>query len=61
MAKKRMLAGPVPAPIDDDAYAAILTGVTGLLESARQATARAVHSPFAAPGHAPLAREGLRS
>ena len=56
-----MPVGPVPAPIDDDAYAAILTGVTGLLESARQAAARAVHSPFAALGIAPLAREGFRS
>jgi hypothetical protein len=37
-------AEPGPAAIDDDAYAAILAGVTELLESARHLAARAVNS-----------------
>src|SRR5262245_27251432 len=44
MAKKRTPAEPVPATIDDDAYSAILAGVTELLEAARHAAARAVNS-----------------
>lgn len=48
MAKKRTPAEPVPATIDDDAYAAVLAGVTELLESARHAAARAVNSTMTA-------------
>ncbi len=44
MARKRASAEPVPAAIDDDVYAAILAGVTELLESARHVAARAVNS-----------------
>ena len=44
MGRKRAPAEPVPAAIDDDAYAAILAGVTALLEAARHVAARAVNS-----------------
>jgi DUF1016 N-terminal domain len=38
----------VPAEIDDDAYEAVLAGVTSLLESARQAAARSVNAVMTA-------------
>jgi hypothetical protein len=44
MGKKRASAEPGSAAIDDNAFAAILAGVTELLESARHLAARAVNS-----------------
>jgi hypothetical protein len=43
MAKKRKSIGLVPADIDDPSYAAVLAGVSQLLETARHAAARSVN------------------
>jgi predicted nuclease of restriction endonuclease-like (RecB) superfamily len=48
MAKKRTPAELVPPTIDDDAYSAVLVGVTELLEAARHAAARSVNSVMTA-------------
>ena len=48
MAKKRTPTELVPTGIDDTAYAAVLTDVTQLLESARHAAARSVNSVMTA-------------
>ncbi|MGP0063014.1 MAG: PDDEXK nuclease domain-containing protein, partial [Isosphaeraceae bacterium] len=44
MGKKRTPTGLVPAEIPDDAYEAVLAGITELLESARRAAARSINS-----------------
>jgi hypothetical protein len=44
MGKKRTPTELVPAEIADDAYEAVLAGITELLESARRAAARSVNS-----------------
>ena len=44
MAKKRTPTELVPIEIADDAYEAVLAGITELLESARRAAARSVNS-----------------
>ncbi len=61
MAKKRTPAELAPAAIDDAACAAVLAGVAELLEAARHAATRAVHSLTAARVDAPLARMGFHS
>lgn len=48
MGKKRTPTELVPAVIDDDAYEAVLAGVTALLESARHAAARSVNAVMTA-------------
>jgi hypothetical protein len=48
MGKKRIPPGLIPAEIDDTAYAAVLTDVAHLLESARRAAARSVNSVMTA-------------
>jgi hypothetical protein len=44
MGKKRTPTELVPTEIADDAYKAVLAGITELLESARRAAARSVNA-----------------